>query len=298
MVRIGKMRHKPATVSLSRLSKQSIRFFTAGPHLKSFVKNYWLLETSRHQPAGFDFFLPDGGLGLLVNLGSHMELNSTLITQGIRLDGATSTIGRLTVPPGTRCLGIRFKPGIASAFLNRPVNSLINQPLTPSDLETSDGAFSNTSFHRLTDHDDLLTESVLLRNLDLLLSHHLTKVKASDLQQGIKVNELTGMLTKTDNIQSIEAFSKAAGFSRRQLERLFLKHTGVSPKQFLRLQQLYKARRALKYNPKQPVADIATSFGFYDQAHFSQAFKQVYRMTPGVYRKQEANTFDVDSWAS
>ena len=35
---------------------------------------------------------------------------------------------------------------------------------------------------------------------------------------------------------------------------------------------------------RQPIADIALQCGFFDQAHFTRAFKSVYGMTPGAWR--------------
>lgn len=72
--------------------------------------------------------------------------------------------------------------------------------------------------------------------------------------------------------------------SRRQLERLFQKYLGRSPKSVYFDMRLNRAF-ALVGETSLPVADIAAATGFNSAAHFSRQFKQRYGASPYYFRK-------------
>ena len=72
-----------------------------------------------------------------------------------------------------------------------------------------------------------------------------------------------------------------AGVSARQVERLFARHLGVAPKTVARVVRFQSALRALMRDPGCPLADVAVTAGYFDQAHFVREFR---RMTGGVPR--------------
>nr|WP_284709391.1 GlxA family transcriptional regulator [Marinobacter sediminum] len=79
-----------------------------------------------------------------------------------------------------------------------------------------------------------------------------------------------------------------AGTSRRQLERLFLKHLGCTPSRYYLRVRLNRARRLLKQTPCS-IVEIASICGFVSATHFSRC----YRKTMGLAPRQER----VDVWA-
>ena len=73
-----------------------------------------------------------------------------------------------------------------------------------------------------------------------------------------------------------------AGFSRRQLERLFLKHLGCTPSRYYLRVRLNRARRLLKQTSCS-IVEIASLCGFVSATHFSRC----YRKTMGRAPRQE-----------
>jgi transcriptional regulator GlxA family with amidase domain len=86
---------------------------------------------------------------------------------------------------------------------------------------------------------------------------------------------------------SSEEIASRLNLSSRQLERLFIQHTGES------LQKLYRNMR-LRYglwllqNSARTITDIAQECGFADTAHFSRAFRSVFEKTPSACRSGRA----------
>lgn len=68
---------------------------------------------------------------------------------------------------------------------------------------------------------------------------------------------------------------------RRQFSATF----GISPGRYITQIRLNAARQLLETTDKS-IAEIANETGFWDQSHFTKAFKLSRRMTPGEYRRQ------------
>lgn len=80
------------------------------------------------------------------------------------------------------------------------------------------------------------------------------------------------------------ALSAELGVSRRQVERLFEKHVGVSPKQYLNGLRLERARGLLS-ETDMSVSEVAYACGFQTVNTFSKAFRQRYGAPPVVARR-------------
>jgi AraC family transcriptional regulator len=66
--------------------------------------------------------------------------------------------------------------------------------------------------------------------------------------------------------------------------REFRRHYGVSIGEFARRRRLEDAAGELR-DPRRSLAEIAGRAGFYDQSHFANAFRRVFRVTPLQYRR-------------
>ena len=77
----------------------------------------------------------------------------------------------------------------------------------------------------------------------------------------------------------IAALADELGVSRRQVERLFQRYVGMSPKQYLNGLRLERAR-ALLTETDMPVADVAYGCGFNATNTFTKAFRQRYGVSP------------------
>ena len=83
---------------------------------------------------------------------------------------------------------------------------------------------------------------------------------------------------------TLEGMARAAGYSPFQFARLFKATTGLPPHRFVRAMRLERACRLLSDDSE--LADVALKTGFYDQAHFTNAFRQQFGIAPAAYVKQ------------
>ena len=74
---------------------------------------------------------------------------------------------------------------------------------------------------------------------------------------------------------SVSRLAQEHAIHPKNLERLFYKHTGVSPKQFAGIMRFYKAHKHLLHNGLQDLVTISLEAGYFDQPHFNREYKKL-----------------------
>lgn len=84
----------------------------------------------------------------------------------------------------------------------------------------------------------------------------------------------------------IKSLLATAQISRRQIERLFERDMGMSPKKFYLKLRLDRARELLRYS-SMPIVDVAIATGFISPSHFSKTFRVCFGHSPGDCRRDD-----------
>ncbi|NMT64269.1 choline metabolism transcriptional regulator GbdR [Marinobacter orientalis] len=100
----------------------------------------------------------------------------------------------------------------------------------------------------------------------------------------------------------LQELAALAGISRRQLERLFLKHMGCTPSRYYLRVRLNRARRLIKQTSCS-IVEIASMCGFVSATHFSRCYRKLMGRAPKYERMEfcppaEANDTLPDTMAS
>ncbi|MGW6528097.1 helix-turn-helix domain-containing protein [Streptomyces venezuelae] len=160
--------------------------------------------------------------------------------------------------PGSRFVGIRFRPGTAPAFLGVPAHELRDRREELADLWGAAEARRLTE--RVDDADDPMAalEAVAMERAadadhpDRLLAHVVASLEAG---------------------RSVARTAADAGINVRQLHRRSLAAFGYGPKTLARVLRLQRAlalaRDGLAY------ADAAAAAGYADQAHLARDVKEL-----------------------
>lgn len=90
---------------------------------------------------------------------------------------------------------------------------------------------------------------------------------------------------RCDTPIAIATLAAAAGRDPIHLAREFRRHFGMSPGDYARTARIERSCALLR-GTDEPIAAIALSTGFYDQSHFTNAFRRVVRLTPAEYRRR------------
>ncbi len=73
--------------------------------------------------------------------------------------------------------------------------------------------------------------------------------------------------------------------------RLFKEETGLSFSEYVQTVRIEQAKRYLR-RKDYSMTDIASQTGFFDQSHFTKAFKHATGITPGQYRRRRGRGYD------
>ncbi|OOG65203.1 hypothetical protein B0E45_27070, partial [Sinorhizobium sp. A49] len=143
--------------------------------------------------------------------------------------------------------------------------------------------------------EDDLGRDVANRVCEVALSEH---VRRAGERQRLPLQTRVGIDNRLliDIIEQMEAniaeplklaeMTPSTGLSRRQVERLFKREMGRSPKRYYLQMRLERAHLFL-VNSTLPVFEIAVACGFSSASHFSRTYRETYGCTPQHTRTAE-----------
>lgn len=185
--------------------------------------------------------------------------------------------GKLTV------FSVYFYPHTLSLFIDLPLNE-INDYSIPLKYLVSDASIleeqiiSANSFMEKVN----ITESFLLTRL----AQHKSNIQFQRISHAIS------MINKTQGNLSIDWLASETCLSRKQFERIFLKHVGSSPKQFLKTIRFQNALNIRAKNKTTSLTALALDCGYYDQSHMISDFNTCSGKSPKQFFKDSQPVSD------
>ncbi|WP_067688106.1 AraC family transcriptional regulator [Nocardia jejuensis] len=102
------------------------------------------------------------------------------------------------------------------------------------------------------------------------------------------------LLSGPDPAVRVAAVADEIGWSRRHLGNRFTAEFGVTPKDLVRIARFERSHRMLRRPVPPPLAEVAISTGYYDQAHMAREWRELAGMPPSVWREREVFPFVQD----
>jgi AraC-like DNA-binding protein len=258
------------------------RTFQPHAHLQSFVKCYWTLEVPADGSPTKQTIIPDGCIEMAFILGDDIKRYTS--TGSFSLQPRAMVLGQTSVPFDIEPTGyvksfaVRFYPYGFANFVTVPINSLANTETPIAQLfEASQALELQCDIIQAQDTEERIKiiENFLFDNL--LKSPVIDKL----------VNSTIDVLLSTQGSMSINRILKDNLSGRRQLERKFLKHIGISPKQLAKVIRLQSALKILLNSPDETLCSIAYESEYFDQSHFIRDFKEFTGTTPNEFLDSE-----------
>jgi AraC-like DNA-binding protein len=94
------------------------------------------------------------------------------------------------------------------------------------------------------------------------------------------------MMENLDCGIQVSAVAKECSLSRSHFSRAFKNATGHSPRDWLQLAKLTRAKEFLEQTGFS-ITQVGLECGFADQSHFTRMFSKKFNMTPGKWRTQK-----------
>jgi AraC-like DNA-binding protein len=243
--------------------------------LRRYVECYW---SRSEDDAANHLVLPDGCVDILFSRSGGEPL-------GLATVGLMTTAISVPAAPARSFFGVRFRPGMASAFL--PGAERLTDETRP--LEDLAGSAARRMFERLAELHSLEAMAGLMDQL-------LRPLDPPDVGERvlwqIESAEFSAASSAPSSApSSLDQLIAQSGLSVRHFRRVCLERAGVSPKYLSRILRFRKAaqriaavRVSAQGSLAQPRwADFAVACGYYDQAHFIREFQEFAGCTPGRF---------------
>lgn len=173
-------------------------------------------------------------------------------------------------------LGIKFRAGGFHPYWKRDISLLTGTTVPATDI------FG----HRAAAWTDaVLNADNGLKMAELAEAYLLEQLPEQDPQAQLAAHIVQEIMDDRSMVK-VEQLSIQCQLSLRQLQRLFRKYVGVSPKWVIKRFRLQEAAERLERDEQISWADIAAQLGYFDQAHLIKDFQSVLGQSPGAYRKQ------------
>ena len=257
------------------------REYMPSEKLRPFVECLWTRDSVMvREPTGGGLstpsvhrVLPDGCIDVVLGFsGQADEPESAMavgtMTRALVLDAASSP----------ECfVGVRFRPGKASAFLTVPANELtdLRVPIDELWLDAAEVreriAVSADAVERVRALERVLAARV---SSDVVAVHH-------------DVDEAIRRIVEAGGTLGITRLAPALGVTRQHLARRFAQLVGVSPKTFARVVRLGRVIERARTVPAGDAINwsaLALELGYYDQSHLVDEFRELTGVSPAAWR--------------
>jgi AraC-like DNA-binding protein len=234
-----------------------VKEFPPPPVLAPFVDRFWYRAPDESAGSGaLHRVLPDGCLDIVVGSGQAFVV------------GAMTR--PLLVPPadGAGMLGVRFRPGMATAFLRVPAAALTDDR-APLEAIWPDGGDVADYVGSALGTDEAIPR--LAETLTSRLSHIATVPQ--DLLAAVE-----RIMARGGRID-VSRLAASLGITRQHLARRFAALVGVTPKTFCRVVRLWSVLRSTN-GGRVNWAALAADLGYSDQSHLVAEFRSLTGLTP------------------
>jgi hypothetical protein len=254
------------------------------PHqdLSSIVKCHWTLEIPFEKDVQKQLIIPDGCLEMIFILGDDVKRFTS--GDGSIIQPRAMVLGQITEPFYVQPLGevnsfaVRFYPYGFSNFVSQSLKELANKETPISML------FGEEPAKALTENIFLAPDT--LKRIEIVEAFLLSRLTDRKVIDSVVKKTIDTILSTKGNA-AIGSILKNDLSKRRQLERKFVQHIGISPKQLGKVIRLQCALNMLLNQQPESLTEIAYESDYYDQAHFIKDFKDFTGTTPSAFLQDD-----------
>jgi len=261
-----------------------MNYQTFQPHtdLGSVISCYWTLEVPKTEDTQKQRIIPDGTIEMAFILGDDIKRytsdDSFIIQPRATVIGHTLEPFFIEPTGNVDTFAIRFYPYGFANLVTTPIKALANTETPLAQL------FEETTANKLA--QDITQAANTKQRIKIMESFLLDRLNDQTTVSHIVKTTIDALLT-TKGSASISQLLKEDQTKRRQLERMFVKQIGVSPKQLGKLIRLQSALKRL-LNEEESLTQIAYDSDYYDQSHFIKDFKEFTGVSPKEFLGNES----------
>ena len=249
--------------------------FPTLPGLAPYVQLVWMMESeNEHDTMPLEQIMPDGILEFVTH---YADPWITIVAGGQAESQPESFVisqmrKHIEIGPDgpTGMISVRFYPWGGYHFFDEPVDNFLDGTISIKKL----WPLHCDDFMQKVRHASNQEARVTLIQKFLLARLEEHKKNEHSLDDAIRlIRESKGQL-------SMEEVCKRTGFSKKQLERKFIRSVGTTPKIFARVSRFLNICHHLEEYGNRSLTELAHECGYFDQSHFIKEFREFSGYTP------------------
>jgi len=247
------------------------------PQLNHLVDCYWVIDGEAE--AGNQKIIPDGYTELIFHYADpyRAQIDGVWQTQSpYLLAGQISNYFYLHNTGNAGIVAIKFKPAALTQLFGLHMAAYTDNVVG---LETVPAINVDGLVEKIIPFKGEESLKEALDNYLLALSVGVTAGP---------VNAAVDLVLNANGMVTVKEMADAAAVGERQLERLFKRYVGLSPKYYARIIRFNYIFQLIQ-DKNTPWADIVYQSGYYDQSHFIRNFKAFTGEDPTAYYFDEKN---------
>ena len=249
--------------------------------LTPYVKQYWSLETcSPPDRQHIQCIVPNG----LMEINFYFDSRPRYLSPEKQPDlcstsmitGQQNRHFKLEITGKLSMFSVTFLPYGIMMLFGIPAKELLNQHVP----------FQCLSKEQCYEWETRLSETRSFeekcRVMDKLLYKQLRVKEKHDYEEK-RIARTLMQINQSRGLSHPDSLASGACLSRKQYERIFSEHIGISPKQFLKIVRFQHTVYDKQLNSYKDLTRLAYDSGYYDQSHMINDFKSLSGMTPKAY---------------
>ena len=226
------------------------------PRLSRYVECFWNLRAFEDEPAYP--VLPDGCADIIFSRSAGAA--------DLNVVGPMTSRREFHIPRGQELFGVRFRPGMWGLFVPARWAELTD------DIVQLDDTIDRGGKRLLEDLSNGSSVQDMAATVEAWLGSP---------REETNVHRIAEHIAQQHGLVRIDDVAHDAGVSPRQLLRLFVSQTGLTPKQLCRVLRFRHSLQRLRRSARG--TRLALECGYYDQAHWINEFRDFSGYTPGQY---------------
>ncbi len=247
--------------------------------LEKIIECYWFADSSETLPRK-EKIIPDGFPEIIFHFGDAYKINlhgEWQLQSRNLLAGQIKKYFYLENTGASGMVGIKLKPSAVAQLYNIDMATLTDKVVDLHEFLGNELKAIEMAIHTM------LPQSEIVAMLNSYFREILLRVTENTKIERALIN----IFDKQGDVQ-VREVAEELNITERQLERLFQKQVGLSPKYYTRIIRFSHIFNLMQQSDKSWVG-VALGSGFYDQSHFIRNFKAFSGEDPSAYLFDEVS---------
>jgi AraC-like DNA-binding protein len=246
--------------------------------LGPYVECYWFIDSDdpeQHQQK----IIPDGFTEIIFHLGDPYRINLSgewEMQAKVLIAGQISKYFFLENTGRSKVVGIKFTPAGLTHLFGLQMNALTDKVLPFGAVKLFFLQQLQEQLHKGLNQDEIVV--LVEKSLQAFINP----------KPDERIDKAIGQVLQTNGTVPIAELCKSLFVNERQLQRLFQKYIGLSPKFYARIIRFNYIFQLLEKGHNS-WTEISYHSGYFDQSHFIRDFKAFTGEDPSRYFFDEAN---------